>query len=239
MSSASRSAPEWDSHSWVKWATIQEILHRRKVPAGSRILDVGCGPAWLAIFLAQAGYRTTGIDIAPAFVESARRWAEAWRVPAEFEVRDMDDFSFEEQFDGAVVFDALHHSARQATVIRNIAASLRPGGWVLFVEPSLLHAISPNARRVQRELGWIERGISVRSLKRDCRGRGPRRIPPFLRGDATLRGADRRGGLAGGSPHRSGRGLRPGRVNLAPRQEAVVRPAAPPATPDPASQGPR
>jgi SAM-dependent methyltransferase len=70
------------------------------------------------------------------------------------------------------LFDSLHHSRRQADVVRGIARHLRPGGWVVFGEPSWLHAISPHARRVSREQGWVERGVTLRSLRRDCRHAG-------------------------------------------------------------------
>jgi SAM-dependent methyltransferase len=70
------------------------------------------------------------------------------------------------------VFDALHHSGRQRQVIGNVARHVRPGGWILFGEPSWLHAISPEARQTTRELGWIERGITARSLRRACRDSG-------------------------------------------------------------------
>ena len=43
---------------------------------------------------------------------------------------------------------------------------------MLFGEPSWLHQISPGARRTHRELGWIERGIIVSGLRRDCRSVG-------------------------------------------------------------------
>ena len=44
----------------------------RHVPAGSRILDLGCGPGCDAEQLARQGYRVTAIDWSPAMVEQAR-----------------------------------------------------------------------------------------------------------------------------------------------------------------------
>lgn len=66
------------------------------------------------------------------------------------------------------MFDALHHSVRPADVVKRIAAHLNPGGWVLFGAPSWLHSLSPHARRTSKEEGWVERGVRVRTLKRDC-----------------------------------------------------------------------
>jgi SAM-dependent methyltransferase len=43
------------------------------VPAGSHLLDLGCGPGSDAAVLAARGYRVTAIDWSPAMVEEARR----------------------------------------------------------------------------------------------------------------------------------------------------------------------
>jgi 2-polyprenyl-3-methyl-5-hydroxy-6-metoxy-1,4-benzoquinol methylase len=170
--------PRWGTEYWLKWATIGHMLYSLGIEQGSEILDVGCGDAWTSLFLAESGYSATGIDIAPArvaqAVKRAERWdvERRWGVKVDFRVADMEDFSLGREFDAALVFDALHHTARQAQVIDNVARHVRRGGWVLFGEPSWLHAISPEARRTSRELGWIERGITVRSLKRCCAASG-------------------------------------------------------------------
>jgi 2-polyprenyl-3-methyl-5-hydroxy-6-metoxy-1,4-benzoquinol methylase len=165
--------PEWDPALWTKWAVVAYALRHLGVAPGARILDVACGAGWTSQFLAEAGYGVVGLDLAPAHVEIARSRAKRWSTAGlRFAQADMDDFALDETFDAALVFDALHHSARQRRVIANIADHLAPGGWVLFGEPSLLHNVSPGARRTHRETGWIERGIGVRQLKRDCAAAG-------------------------------------------------------------------
>ena len=134
------------------------------------------------MFLAESGYRPTGLEIAPASVRLAIDRAARWQVEADFEVGDMDAFDLERTFDAVLVFDALHHSARQADAIACIARHLRPGGWVLSGEPSWLHKISPSARRTSRELGWIGRGVTARSVRRDCRAAGLTEFRRFFEG---------------------------------------------------------
>jgi SAM-dependent methyltransferase len=163
---------EWGNDYWVKWSTITEAFRRLGLRAGASILDVGCGTGWTTAFLAEAGYRPTGVDIAPAMLLVARERAERWRVEAEFQEADMEDFSLDRTFDGALVFDALHHSDRPDRVVENVAGHLREGGWVLFGEPSWLHRFSPRARTVERETGCSEHGIRVSRLKRYCREAG-------------------------------------------------------------------
>lgn len=174
--------PPWGNEYWVKWATISGAFEALGLEPGATVLDVGCGTGWTTLFLGEGGYRPVGLSIAPAEIEIAMDRARRWSSVAEFVVGDMDSMELKKQFDGALVFDALHHSTRQAEVIERIARQLRPGGWVLFGEPSVLHSISPKARRVHREEGWTERGVSIRRLKRDCRAAGLGAFRRFFEG---------------------------------------------------------
>ena len=179
---------EWGSDYWGKWQTISYALYNLGIEKGASILDVGTAGGWTTLFLAESGFVPTGIDIAPASIEIARRRAARCQANAEFVVADMDELDLHRTFDAALVFDALHHSTRQAQVIRRIADHLEPGGWVLFGEPSWLHSISPHARRTTRELGWVERGVRVRALKRDCAAAGLGELRRFYEGTAPHRG---------------------------------------------------
>jgi ubiquinone/menaquinone biosynthesis C-methylase UbiE len=67
------------------WASLLIPLMPH-VPA--RIADVGCGTGSLAILLAEAGYRVSGLDLAPAMVKRARAKAAEAGVDAEFVVAD-------------------------------------------------------------------------------------------------------------------------------------------------------
>jgi 2-polyprenyl-3-methyl-5-hydroxy-6-metoxy-1,4-benzoquinol methylase len=154
----------WGTEPWLKWATIADVLDRLEVREGQTILDLGCGSGWTTLFLAEAGYRPTGVDLAPASIEMATTRAERWGAPASFEVADMDVLDLGREFDAVLVYDALHHTARQAQVVANVARHLRPGGWALFGEPSWLHALSPEARRTTGTSG----GSSGASLCRSC-----------------------------------------------------------------------
>ena len=77
-----------------------------------------------------------------------------------------------EPADAALLFDALHHSEAPARGARIDARRLRPGAWLLLGEPSWLHRLSPGAHATRRDLGWTERGLTLRSLRRDLRAAG-------------------------------------------------------------------
>jgi len=162
----------WGAECFLQWAAVTEMLHRLGIAPPAEVLDLGCGTGWTSAFLAEAGYRPTGVDLVPANVRAGRERAERWAIPARFEVADMDALHLGRSFDAALVLDALHHSTRQRAVLDGLARHLRPGAWALFGEPSVLHRISPHARRTTRRSGWTERGISLRRLRRDLRAAG-------------------------------------------------------------------
>jgi 2-polyprenyl-3-methyl-5-hydroxy-6-metoxy-1,4-benzoquinol methylase len=184
----------WDAAHFVEWATVTEMLHAVALPAGALVLDVGSGSGWTSLFLAEAGYRVVGYDLVPANVELARERAARWGSSATFEVADMEALPAGEPADAALLFDALHHSADQAAVLRAVAARLRPGGWLLLGEPTWLHRVSPGARAARRELGWLERGLTLRGLRADLRAAGFGEVRRFFQ--PTRPYAGRGGGFA-------------------------------------------
>lgn len=171
---------EWGTEYWGKWQTIAYALYGLGVQKGATILDRGMGVGWTTVFLAESGFRPTGIDIAPASAAIALDRGARYHAEVDAVAADMDTFDLGRTFDAALVFDALHHSTRQAAVIARIAAHLKPDGWALFGEPSWLHGLSPHARRTSLEEGWVERGVRVRTLKQDCAAAWAWRLPPVL-----------------------------------------------------------
>jgi 2-polyprenyl-3-methyl-5-hydroxy-6-metoxy-1,4-benzoquinol methylase len=159
---------QWPAVWWLKWATIHHAFRTLEVPQGGSVLDIGSGTGWASLLLAEAGFVPTGVDIAPANVRLGQLHAERWSSPAEFVTGDMDTLDLGRTFDAVLMFDALHHVDDPAAVVVRVGRHLKPGGWALFGEPSLLHLISPGARSVRKEKGWIENGISVRALRRWC-----------------------------------------------------------------------
>lgn len=172
----------WESYLWTRWATIAEAIRALDVETGAKVLDVGCGPGWTSLFLAEAGHHVTAVDLVPANVELTARRAARWGVPVHAQVGDMETLDLGEQFDLVLIYDALHHSTRQRRALESLAAHLRPGGWLLLGEPSWLHRFSPSARRHHRERGWIERGFTVRGLRADLRHAGLGKMRRFFGG---------------------------------------------------------
>jgi SAM-dependent methyltransferase len=162
----------WSPSHFTDWATITAMLDAVGVEKGTRVIDLGVGTGWTSLFLAESGYDVVGYDLVPANVDVARKRAEVWGSSARFEVADIEQLQPGRTAGAALLFDALHHCNRQREVLESVAGRLAPGGWLLIGEPTWLHRFSPGAHAARRDLGWTERGLSLRELKRDLRATG-------------------------------------------------------------------
>ena len=132
--------------------TDQEVgflLALLELPAGSRLLDVGCGPGRHTIKLAQAGLAVTGVDVSARFLELAAEDARAAGVrPALFEV-DARRMPFDAEFDAVISlcqggFGLM--GADDSLVMKRMAEALKPGGrLVMTAFSALFEARHPRA----------------------------------------------------------------------------------------------
>ena len=101
-----------------------------RLPAGARVLDVGCGTGVpSAGMLAESGLEVVGIDVSTAMLALARRNVPAGRFVA-MDVLELDATLGE--FDAVAAFFSLLMLRRAdiPRVLRRVRAILRPGGVV-------------------------------------------------------------------------------------------------------------
>jgi len=73
------------------------------------LLDVGCGTGEKAIRFAKEGFTVTAVDIAPAALEWARKFAAEARVSVDFRVQDAEHIGdLKQQFDYVIDFGCFH-----------------------------------------------------------------------------------------------------------------------------------
>ncbi len=94
---------------------------------GIRALDIACGEGRNSIFLAEEGFRVTGIDISPAGLEKARRWMERRGLRIDFRQADLGKYVFEERYDLIINFNFLLRD-----LIPKSVAALAPKGVMVF-----------------------------------------------------------------------------------------------------------
>ena len=100
------------------------------------VLDLCCGPGRFAIPLARRGLRVTGVDRTAFFLAKAKERAAAAGVAVEWVQEDMRTFVRPGVYDLALSmftsFGYFDDKDEDLTVLRNIYASLRPGGALVM-----------------------------------------------------------------------------------------------------------
>jgi ubiquinone/menaquinone biosynthesis C-methylase UbiE len=164
-------------------ADIHELVTERLEPrAGQRWLDLACGTGAVAERAAAAGAEVTGVDLAPALIETARRRADELGLEIDYRVGDCErlelpDASFDAVSSTCWVMFALDHAATAHELARvtrqggRIAlASWTPTGGVgrMFRMMAPFQSSPPpsspfdwgDEQRVRENLGeWFELGI--------------------------------------------------------------------------------
>ncbi|MBA3364662.1 MAG: class I SAM-dependent methyltransferase [Actinobacteria bacterium] len=87
------------------------------------VLEIGTGSGFHAELLARAGARVTGIDLTESATERTSKRFELKGLPGSFERWDaeQDRAEFEGRFAFVWSWGVVHHSARTARIVRNIA----------------------------------------------------------------------------------------------------------------------
>ncbi|WP_181804122.1 class I SAM-dependent methyltransferase [Streptomyces shenzhenensis] len=105
------------------------------VPAGAQVLDAGCGTGRVMIRLAELGYECVGVDLDASMLAEAQRQAPGlpwFQVDlAEFEPASLGlAVDFDLVVAAGNVFPLLA-AGTEATVVKRLAAALRPGGLMV------------------------------------------------------------------------------------------------------------
>lgn len=136
--------------------TLVELLHADTFyPAGSLVLEAGCGVGAQTVTLARKspGARFISIDISEESIFEAKRKADAAGISnVEFRRADIFDLSFESgSFDHVFVCFVLEHLSRPVDALRILKKLLRPGGTITVIEgdhgSAYFHPDSDTARR--------------------------------------------------------------------------------------------
>lgn len=101
------------------------LLDAAATGAGTRLLDVACGPGYVAGLAASRGAIATGVDIAPQMLELAR----ALHPGVDFRAAEAESLPFADaSFDAVVASFLLPHLADAPAAVAELARVLAPGG---------------------------------------------------------------------------------------------------------------
>ena len=104
-------------------------------PAGIHVLEVGTGPGFFAILLAEAGYRVTAVDLTPSMLEQAR--INAGELGRRIDFREMNaqalDFG-DAKFDVILSRNLTWNLPDPARAYAEWARVLKPGGLLMVFD---------------------------------------------------------------------------------------------------------
>jgi ubiquinone/menaquinone biosynthesis C-methylase UbiE len=109
-------------------------------PQSARVLEIGCGTGTNLRFLARRGDisgEAFGVDHCQLFIEAAERFTQEENVAdkIEFRVGDVHSLLFPaDTFDVVIAHTLISHVTEPATVIREMARVVRPGGTVVIFD---------------------------------------------------------------------------------------------------------
>lgn len=117
-------------------AEVDSALALLGIGPGAPVLDLACGVGRHTRELARRGFAVTGVDRTAAYLQRAREQAQAEGLAINFVQEDMRRFVRLEAFDAVLSlwtsFGYFDSDEENAQVLRNVHASLRPGGVFLL-----------------------------------------------------------------------------------------------------------
>jgi 2-polyprenyl-3-methyl-5-hydroxy-6-metoxy-1,4-benzoquinol methylase len=108
---------------------------------GSQVLEIGCGAGFMAVALAQRGFRVQAIDAAEGMVELSRRHAAESGTTKllSVDLGDVYSLAFENgSFDLVIALGVIPWLGRPELAIQEMARVTGPGGHVIFTAANSL-----------------------------------------------------------------------------------------------------
>lgn len=121
---------------------VDRVLSHVAIPAGAKVLDVGCGHGALLTKLHGRIGEYHGVDFAEPFIRSARKRAQdAGRANCYFHLSEITDFAGRHpgEFDLVFALDISEHvpDGEWAAIVSSLCTALKPGGQVICHTPNL------------------------------------------------------------------------------------------------------
>jgi SAM-dependent methyltransferase len=110
-----------------------EFFERLSIPAGTELLDIGCGAGQLTIPAAKRGIRVTGLDLSQNLVDEANARARAEELPIEIRQGDAEDLPFPTaSFEMSLSLIGSMFAPRPELVASEMLRVTKPGGKVIM-----------------------------------------------------------------------------------------------------------
>lgn len=110
-----------------------EFFDRLNIPAGTRLLDIGCGAGQLTIPAAQRAIKVTGLDLAANLVEQAKKKGESQGLQVEVVQGDAEALPFKDaSFEISMSLIGSMFAPRPELVASEMIRVTQPGGKIIM-----------------------------------------------------------------------------------------------------------
>src|SRR5437016_5515570 len=141
-------------HTQITEKMLKQVIELAKLPAGGKVLDVGCGQGVALEHFVKEGFSPIGITVNQVDLEACRQRG--------FDVRDMDqsflDFA-DETFDLIWCRHCIEHSIFPFFTLSQLTRVLKPEGWLYIEVPApdttAKHQTNKNHYSVLGKSAWM------------------------------------------------------------------------------------
>jgi len=144
----------------LRYANDSHVLAIGRVPANSRVLDLGVADGSVAAILNDMGCQVWGVELDPEAAEAARSVCQEV-VVADLNTLELAEHFGEQQFDVVLMLDILEHLSDPATVLGRVKPVVAEGGWGIVSLPNVAHLSVRlallNGRFSYTEMGLLDR----------------------------------------------------------------------------------
>ena len=119
-----------DQEKWI------ELINRYlKINKGMKVLDLGCGPGFFSVLLANLGCQVIGIDYSDKMLEEAKKNAGKFKVNVKFQKMDVQDLVFQDEtFDLIITRNVTWNLEKPVQAYQEMFRVLKKQGHLLNID---------------------------------------------------------------------------------------------------------
>ena len=123
-----------DHPKWIRHKSILELVEKFVPEKGSKVLDIGCGPGFLAIDLGRKGYVGIGMDISEKMLSIANKQVSESDIKGwNFLLGDAERTNLEDaSFDCAIASGVIEYMAEDVKMLKEMNRILKPDGHLIL-----------------------------------------------------------------------------------------------------------
>ena len=117
---------------------LSDALSRIQPLKGKRLLECGCGPGHLSVYLAKQGAQVTAIDVSPGNIALCQARASANNVAVDYRAIPIESLDFPDAIFDVILGNQVFHHLEREVAAANLRRMLKPGGVAVLCEPVLM-----------------------------------------------------------------------------------------------------